>query len=327
MLRLQPFELVQPESIGKVLQLLSTHAEHVRIISGGTDLVPNLKLGSIKGEVLVSLQRIDELKTLKEADTQLVIGAGVSLHTIATSKLVQGTVPVLADAVGKIASPQIRNMGTLGGNLCLDTRCRYINQSEFIRSSFGGCLKSDGDRCHVVPGGSLCVAALSSDSVPVLIALGADVDIIGPEGERTIPVEELYTKDGVAHIALSSDEVVVRARVPIPAAQTRISYRKWAVRKSIDFPLVSVAVRIDHIKGSPDILEDGRVVVGVLGPQPKILRLSSLQGQPINEEMAHKVAGIVSRRCTPLANVPYSEDYRKLRLAVEVKRAIRSLFI
>ncbi|MFI5303064.1 MAG: FAD binding domain-containing protein, partial [Polyangiales bacterium] len=259
-------------------------------------------------------------------DNTLRIGAATTLDTIARGALVRETIPALADAAGFVGSPQVRRMGTLGGNLCLDTRCRYINQSEFFRTALGGCLKSDGDRCHVVPGGTGCVAALSSDTIPVLVALGATVEILGPCGTRTVLVEGLRNADGAQPVSLGSSELLTTIIVPIPAATTLCVVRKWAARRAIDFPLVSLALRLDLSVADPSIVAGGRLVVGVIGPKPRVVPLDSLRGARLDEALATKVGELAHEHARPLPNVPYDPVYRRERLAFEARRAVRTLF-
>ena len=327
MLRLRPFTLRRPQSLDEAVALLAEHGDRARVIAGGTDLLPNMKLAQNDPEVLVSLRDIAGIAGIERAPVngheEIVIGAATRLVDIAESPEIRAALPALAYAAGRIAGPQIRNMGTLGGNLCLDTRCRYINQSELFRDALGGCLKSHGVECHVVPGGQGCVAALSTDTAPVLIALAAELDLVGPSGRRSLPVAQLYNTDGLAHTNLLPFEVIVAARVPVPLPGVLVAYRKWAMRKSIDFPLVSVAVRLEH--DDKGLLSGGIVVVGVLGPRPRLLKLEQLAGRPIDEALAQDLGELAFKRCKPLPNVPYDAAYRRERLRVEVKRAVRSL--
>ncbi|MFQ5629323.1 MAG: FAD binding domain-containing protein, partial [bacterium] len=223
-----------------------------------------------------------------------------------------------------VASPQIRNMATLGGNLCLDTRCTYINQSDFWRGALGGCLKADGDVCHVVPGGRNCVAAFSGDTAIALIALEAKIDIVGPTGKRTIPLPELYNANGAYHLNVQPGEILTQVHIPrVP--NRRLSYRKWSVRQSIDFPLVNVAIRIDE---TPDgMIEDLVAVVGVLAARPKVLNklADRCRGQKLSEDMAAQIGEAVYKKCKPLPNVPYDHVYRREMLRVQAKRAVMNL--
>ncbi len=325
MLRLRPFELKTPASLDEAIALLAQHGDRAKVIAGGTDLLPNMKLLQSDPEVLVSLQRVTSLVAIErlvvDGHDELSIGAGTRLVDIANSPAVLDALPVLAHAAAHIAGPQVRNMATLGGNLCLDTRCRYINQSELFRDALGGCLKSHGVECHVVPGGQGCVAALSTDTAPVLGALGATLELVSASGQRELDVADFYNTDGLAHTNLEAGELLTRVRVPVPGPRTRTAYRKWAVRKSIDFPLVSVAVRID-MDDDDDVLLDGVIVVGALGPRPRQLSLVKFAERRVDEQLAVDLGNMVFKRCKPLPNVPYDAAYRRERLRVEVKRAV-----
>jgi len=324
---MRPLRVERPTSLADAVALLGEHGDRAKVLSGGTDLVPNVKLLQNDPEILVSLARIPAFAGVQRLPVnghdEVVIGAGTRLVDIAESPIVAAALPALAHAASRIASPQIRNMGTLGGNLCLDTRCRYINQSELFRDALGGCLKSHGTECHVVPGGQGCVAALSTDMAPVLTALDARVRLVGPAGERSLPMGGLYNTDGLDHTNLGPAEIVAAVHIPVPGPRSLVTYRKWAVRKSIDFPLVSVAVRID-LSDDEDTLADGMIVVGVLGPRPRKLPLAKLAGAAIDNALADKLGDMAFKRCRPLPNVPYDPGYRRERLRVEVKRAVRT---
>lgn len=328
MLRLRPLALHRPTSLAEAIALKSEFGTDAAYFAGGTDLLPNLKLLQVDAQVLIALADVAELRGIETVDRDgghaLHLGAATRLSTLATDPIVRRLVPALADAAGRVASPQVRNMATLGGNLCLDTRCRYINQSQLFRDALGGCLKSHGTECHVVPGGQGCVAALSTDTAPLLIALGAELELLGPDGTRTVPLGRFYSTDGLAHTDLRPGEIVVRVRVPVPAASTHVRSRKWAVRKSIDFPLVAVAVRLD-LDPAASVLTGGRIVVGVLGPRPRQLPLERFAGASIDEALALQLGDHAFDRSRPLPNVPYDADYRRERLRVEVRRAVRDI--
>jgi 4-hydroxybenzoyl-CoA reductase beta subunit len=262
------------------------------------------------------------LHGITRSDTHLRIGAAVGLQELADDLDVQEVLPALAYAASRIASPQIRKMGTLGGNINLDTRCRYINQSELWREALGGCLKSHGTECHVVPGGQGCVAALSADTVPPLIVYGAVAEIASKLGTRKVPVQELFQQDGTWHVRIAKEELLLAVEIPIPSPQTRVAYRKWAVRQSIDFPLVSVAVRLDLADGK---LTGGLVAVGALGPRPRVLPLGSYAGRELDEDLAQAIAQMIYDRARPLPNIPYDTEYRRERMVIEVRRAVRVL--
>ncbi len=258
----------------------------------------------------------------------LSIGAGVTLTEISEHPRVRALFGSLAYAAGVVASPLIRNMGTLGGNINLDTRCRYVNQTHFWRTAIGGCLKSEGDVCHVVPKGRICVAAMSSDLVPVLCSLGASVVNVGPKGPRELELLEYYGPDGTDHTKRLPGEITREVRIRVPSAPSRSWYAKWTVRKSIDFPLVSVALHVSLAEDSVDAeVTDVRVVVGVLGSKPRLVtRLDDAVGRPLSDpELARTVAERVHAQCKPLENVPYEAPYRRQMIRVFTQRAIEAI--
>lgn len=328
MLRLPQFGVELPRDVASVIALLRDKPG-ARIVAGGTDILPNLKHRLDQPETLISLAAVAELRTISEADGYLQIGAGMTLTQVAEHPRVRELFPSLAHAAGLVASPLIRNMGTIGGNVNLDTRCRYVNQTKFWRQAIGGgCLKSEGNVCHVVPGGRNCVAAMSSDCVPVLISLDAEFVLIGPAGERVIPAEKYFKADGIRHTVREDAELTTQIRVPLASGPRRSAYAKWTVRKSIDFPLVSVALRFDlehdHVHAPITKLA---VVVGVLGARPRIVSgLSDAIGKQLADPaLARLVSQAVHKQCKPLENVPYEAAYRRQMLEVYTRRAIEGL--
>jgi 4-hydroxybenzoyl-CoA reductase subunit beta len=327
-LRLPQFDVALPATIDEVVRALARPG--ARIVAGGTDLLPNLKhrLGA-PPEVLVSLARVAALRevTLDAAAGVLAIGAGVTLTDVARHPEVVRRFPSLAEAAGVVASPLIRNAGTLGGNVNLDTRCRYVNQTHFWRSAIGGCLKSEGDVCHVVPGGKSCVAAMSSDCVPVLCSLDAEVVLRSARGERVVAIDDYYDTDGRSHIKRAPDELTTAIRIPLPRVPIRATYQKWTVRKSIDFPLVSIALRFDLDRDAADATITRAVaVLGVLAARPKRLKLDAAVGRRLDDPAVHAaIADLVGKQGKPLDNVPYEAAYRRKMLPVYAERAVRRL--
>ncbi|HVH97369.1 MAG TPA: FAD binding domain-containing protein [Enhygromyxa sp.] len=328
MLRLPQFGVELPRDVASVITLLRDKPG-ARIVAGGTDILPNLKHRLDEPETLISLAQVAELRAIEEADGVLQIGAGMTLTQVSEHPRVRSLFPSLAHAAGLVASPLIRNMGTIGGNVNLDTRCRYVNQTKFWRQAIGGgCLKSEGNVCHVVPGGRNCVAAMSSDCVPVLISLDAELTLIGPAGERVVPAEKYFKADGLRHTIREDAELTTQIRVPIPSSPRRSAYAKWTVRKSIDFPLVSVALRFDldadQVHAAITKLV---VVVGVLGAKPRIVTgLDDAIGKKLSDPaVARIVSQAVHKQCKPLENVPYEAAYRRQMLEVHTRRAIDNL--
>jgi 4-hydroxybenzoyl-CoA reductase subunit beta len=330
MLRLPSFELESPDTIEGVVAALQARPG-ARLVAGGTDILPNLKHFLDTPPALVSLARVTALRGVVRDDAAgvLRIGAGVTLSQVAEHPEVRALFPSLALSAGLVASPPIRNMGTLGGNVNLDTRCRYVNQTEFWRGAIGGgCLKSEGNVCHVVPKGRNCVAAMSSDNVPVLISLDAVIVQVGPEGRRELPLEDYYHADGVAHTHARPGELTAELRVPLPTGPRRSHYVKWSVRRSIDFPLISVALRFDLAgEGRGAEVAGIKVVAGVLGSKPRTLtRLDDALGKPLSDPaVARIVSEAAYAQCKPLENVPYEAAYRREMLRVYTRRGVEAL--
>jgi 4-hydroxybenzoyl-CoA reductase beta subunit len=328
MLRLPMFGVELPSDVAGVVALLRDRPG-ARIVAGGTDILPNLKHKLDQPETLISLAGVTELRTIAERDGALEIGAGMTLTQVSEHPRVRELFPSLATAAGVVASPLIRNMGTLGGNVNLDTRCRYVNQTKFWRDAIGGgCLKSEGNVCHVVPGGRNCVAAMSSDCVPVLISLDAEFVLAGPNGIRVVPAAKYFKADGLRHTVREDAELTTGIRIPVPSSPRRTSYAKWTVRKSIDFPLISVALRFDLAGDDVNAaITSVTVVAGVLGAKPRVVSsLDDVIGKKLSDPaVARIVAKAVYGQCKPLENVPYEAPYRRQMLEVHTRRAVEGI--
>ena len=325
MLTVPVFEWVRPASVDDVLRELAASPGECLIVAGGTDAVPNLKHRLHEPRRVVSLEGVRELREVREDADGLTLGARVTLTELSRLPQLLRDFPAVARAASLVASPQIRNMGTLGGNLCLDTRCTYYNQTYFWREALGFCLKKDGTVCHVVPQGKRCVAAHSSDVAPALIAHGADVEIAGPSGRRWLAVDQFFVGDGIHNNVLAKDELVTAVRLPAASRGQRGAYRKLRPRGAIDFPMLSVAVAVH---GDATRWESARIVVSALGAKPRLLGgLDALvQGQPASEATFAAVAASAHKQCRPLTNVPYDEDWRHAMVPVLVTRALRDAF-
>jgi 4-hydroxybenzoyl-CoA reductase subunit beta len=323
MLTMPAFEVVRPRSLDAATEALAAGG---MLVAGGTDLVPNLKRGLLDPKRLVSLRRVDELRGVRiDGEGALVVGAGTLLVELAQDTRVKQTWPALAYAASLVATPAIRNVATLGGNVCLDTRCPYYDQTAFWRGALGHCLKTCGDVCHVVPSGRRCVAAFSADTPPVLIAYGATVALASTRGRRTVPLAELYVADGAKHTSHAPDEIVVELRVPRPSPRTRATYVKVRSRASIDFPALSIAMVLDFA-------DDGAVralslVVGALGAKPRVVDgLDALAaGHPLDAGTVEAIASRAHAVCHPLDNVDVDAQWRRAVLPVHVRRALRAM--
>ena len=220
---------------------------------------------------------------------------------IAADARVIDRAPALAQACGAVGGPHHRRMGTLGGNICLDTRCVYYNQTYFWREALGFCLKKDGTACHVVTSGKNCVAAASNDSAPALMVLGADITLHGPEGERSIEANSFYTPDGIYNTVKQQDELVVGVRVPLPSGRSS-AFDKLRRRGAIDFPLLNVAARLD--RNEDGSIQDAAMVVSALAARPKKLKAARLLlGQQPSEALFDRAADAAYKQCKPLTNI------------------------
>jgi 4-hydroxybenzoyl-CoA reductase subunit beta len=335
MLRLHEYRYHRPERLSDALALLHGH-EDALAIAGGTDLMPNMKHRLFTPRHLVALKGIAELRGIGVGDgagnpveegsaeaREVVIGAGATLTEVARSPLVRRLFASLAEAAGKVAAPQIRNAGTMGGNLCLDTRCTYYNQSFFWREALGFCLKKDGDVCHVTKVGKKCVAAHSADTPPVLMTLGAVADVASADGVRTVPVEDFFVADGKHNTVRRRDELVQRIRIPLPAPGLRTAYRKVRQRESVDYPLLSIAA-------AARVAPDGRVegvslVVSALGSRPRVVSgLDRLAGGSLRD-VAEGAAQLAHKQCHPLENIIVDPDWRRAMVPVYVRRALEAM--
>ncbi len=326
MLRLPRFDAVAPRTIDEAVEALAQPG--ARLVAGGTDILPNLKHRLDRPEVLVSLSRVEGLAAINRDSDVVRVGASITLTELSEHPVINELFPSLASAAGLVASPSIRNMATIGGNVHLDTRCRYVNQTEFWRSAIGGCLKAEGDVCHVVPGGKNCVAAMSSDTVPVLISLDARIALVSPRGEREVSLADYYNTDGVQHINKQADELMTELRIPLPAGPRRSTYAKWTVRKSIDFPLISVALRFDlDADSNAATIKRARIVLGVLNAKPRLISDDkTIVGRVLNDASTTKaVCDLVYKRGKPLENVPYEAPYRRKMIPVYTRRAMQAL--
>lgn len=325
MLRMAPFRHHRPSSVGEAVELMGEHAGRAMYVAGGTDVVPNLKHRLFEPEHLIALKGIDEMKGIHVEDEVLRIGAAETLTSVARSPEVRARFPALADAAGHVAGPQLRNMGTIGGNLCLDTRCTYYNQTEFWRTALGFCLKKDGDVCHVTKTGRKCVAAHSADTPPVLMTLGAVATLVGPEGVREVDVADFFVADGIANTVRLPEEIVTGVRIPLERASRRQAYAKLRQRHAIDFPLLTVAV-------SADVDGDGTVramdgVVTALGSRPRALSgwADLAVGEKLDDALVDELCQRAHKQCHPLENIIVDPEWRRAMVPVYVRRALERI--
>jgi 4-hydroxybenzoyl-CoA reductase subunit beta len=322
-LRLPPFRYLAPCTAREAARALADHGADGMAVAGGTDLYPNMKRRQFTPTVLVGLRALPDATRIV-ANGGLTLGAMATLTDVASHPAVRGRWPAVARAAGLVSSPPLRNAGTIGGNLCVDTRCNYYNQTEFWRASIGYCLKKDGDVCLVAPGSEKCWALSSSDTAPVMIALEAEVVLVGPDGERRLPVSRLYGRDGIAYLAKKPDEVLTEVHVPDRAGWA-MTYRKLRRRGSIDFPILGVAAALRL--GTGRVVEEARIVLGAVDTHPveAVDAAVFLRGRTLDAETIEMAAGIAYKPARPLDNADLNYAWRKRMARVEVARALREL--
>jgi 4-hydroxybenzoyl-CoA reductase subunit beta len=315
--------LHRPASLAEAARVLAAEGDAARLAAGGTDLYPNLKRRHQKAEQVVSLGRIEELHGIR-VDGDLRLGAMATLTEIERHPAVRARFPALARAVGSISSPLLRNMGTIGGNVCLDTRCTYYNQNEEWRQAISYCMKAEGKICWVAPSSPRCWAVQSSDSAPMLVALGARVRLVSAAGEREIPVEALYRDDGMAYLTLRRDEIVAEIVVPgdSDASRWRTAFFKLRRRGSIDFGVLSVAVAL-RLDGN--VVRDAHVVLGSIAsyPSPAVEVARELIGRKLSEERLRAAAARARTAATPMDNTDLDPRWRGQVTPVFVERTLR----
>jgi 4-hydroxybenzoyl-CoA reductase subunit beta len=324
---LPAFRILQPRSVDEACRMLDQHCADAMIIAGGTDVIPNLQMKLFAPRVLLDIKPLRELSQIAFSPREgLRIGGTASLTHILETPWLAEKFSVLASAISTIAGPLQRNMGTIGGNLCLETRCRWYNQSYFWRNSLGGCLKKEGDVCHVAPGGKFCWAAWSGDSAPAFLTLGAEVEIASCVGTRRIPLHDFYKNDGKDRIALAGNELVTAVHVPPRMAGRRGVYYKLRVRDSIDYPLAGVAVAMEV--DSSGICRDARVALSAVNPAPVLVREASqaLTGQKWSPELAEQVAHAAIRTGKPLTTSASTPVYRRDMVRIFTRRALEEVW-
>ena len=324
MMRLPPFTYLAPVSTADAVKLLADHGREAMPVAGGTDLYPNMKRRQFEPRVLVGLRGIREMVGVSgNARAGLTIGAGTTLTATSQHAEIARHYPALATAAGLVSTPQLRNMGTLGGNVCVDTRCNYYNQSYQWRKAVNFCMKKDGEICLVAPGSPRCWAVSSSDTAPVLWSLGATVKLVSPTGERIVPISTLYRDDGIEYLAKRHDEIVTQISLP-PAAELRSTYLKLRRRGSFDFPVLGVAVALTM---DGEVVRQARIVLGAVASLPREAPEAGglLAGQRVTAELIEEVATRAARPSKPLDNTDLGHPYRKKMTRIFVARALRLL--
>jgi 4-hydroxybenzoyl-CoA reductase subunit beta len=328
MLRLPRFDFIRARSLGEAASILAgegaAEGRAVRLVAGGTDLWPNMKRLHQKAEVVVSLLGIPALHGI-HANGEVRLGATTLLDEIVRHPAVRERYPAFATAVASISSPPLRNMGTIGGNLCVDTRCTYYNQTEHWRQSIDYCMKEEGRICWVATSSPRCWAHTASDSAPILCALGAGVRLVSTQGERTIAVEDLFRDDGIAYLTKRPDEILTDVFLPADADATGCRSAFWKLRRrgSIDFAVLSVAVAV-----WPDpagIVQRARIYLGAVAsaPLPATEAAEFLVGKPLTVETIAHAAALARKIATPMDNTDFQTQWRGVMVQRYTEAALR----
>ncbi len=318
---LPDFKLLRPRTLAEAIEFLGKYAD-LQIVAGGTDLIPSLKQRLFAPAYVMDIRRLAELRGIRTIPGQgIEIGALTTLTAVEQSDTIRRRYPVLHEAAKTVASPILRNMGTIGGNICLDTRCLWYNQSLTWRTACGFCIKKDGDLCHVAPGGKECWAVFSADTPPALLCLEAELEVASPNGTRRLPLAEFYTNEGDARMRLAKNEMVTRILLPELKAGYRGVYRKLRLRGSIDYPLAGVAVAVKRSNGR---VEDACVAITAVNPAPLLVRGvgKELVGKSFTDEIAAAVGELAARTAKPLTTSALTPEYRREMVRVFTKRAI-----
>lgn len=319
---LPQFKLLRPYTIEEAVGHLAQHSGNIRVLAGGTDLIPSMRQKLFEPEYVLDLRAISLIRGISaRPDGSAEIGALTTIRAIERSDFLRQNYSVLAEAAATVASPVLRNMGTIGGNICLDTRCLWYNQSLTWRQGCGFCIKKDGDLCHVAPGGTKCWAVFSGDTPPALLCLHAEIEIASAAGTRRIPLRDFYTGDGENYRKLQANELVTRVFLPASSAGYRGVYRKLRVRGSIDYPLAGVAVVMKRSNGH---IADARVGITAVNPAPVLVEEASrlLAGKAVDEAIAEVAGDLAAKTAKPLTTSALTPEYRREMIRVFTKRAI-----
>jgi len=326
MMRLPAFRYRAPGSVAEAAAWLAEDPDGTMLLAGGTDLVPKMKRRQWTPSTVIGLRGIGELREMHQnggSGSGLVIGAGVTLERIASDPRVRSSYPGLWQAVAQIATPQLRNMGTIGGNVCLDTRCTYYDQNYEWRKSIGFCLKRDGGTCWVATSSPRCLAVSSTDTAPMLQALGATVTLASADGSRALPVSELYANDGIKYLNKRPDEILTAVSLPA-AGGWRSAYWKLRRRGAFDFPVASAAVAAAF---DGDRVTDARIVLGAVASRPLAAPRaeSLLRGETLTDELIEAAAAAAAELAKPMDNTDFELVWRKKMVRSLVGDALREI--
>ena len=328
MMRLPKFEYRVPQTIVEAVKIMADAGPAGQFVAGGTDLYPNMKRRQQMPKTVISVMRLDELNQITgDGSTGLKIGASVILTDICEHSIINRDYRVVAQAARTISTPLLRNMGTIGGNLLLDTRCNYYDQNYEWRKGINFCLKKDGDICWVAPGSSKCWAVQSSDLVPVMVAIGAKLKFASTLGERIVDAAGLYNDDGIDYLRKRPDELLVSIELP-PTNGWRASYQKLRRRGAFDFPVLGVAACVHYANGGSERqVRNAKVVLGGIAPSPIEIAEAgaALAGKALTEDQIQAAAEAAYIKARPLDNTDFVYQWRKQMARQYTLRALREV--
>ena len=311
------FTLHRPDTAAEAVKLKSSDSTS-RYLAGGTDMIVNVRRGIETPETMIDLTAIADIAAIATDGDGLRIGAGAKLADLAVDETIIREYPAVAQAAASVAGPTHRAYGTIGGNLCLDTRCLFYNQSQWWRESNNFCLKHKGDVCHVAPGGKRCFAAFSGDVAPAMMVYEAKIDLEGPNGSRTIPLADLYRNDGMDHLTLEQDELLVSIRLPKAGPGAVSAYEKSRVRGSIDFPLAGCAVRLTEDDGK---IADLRIALTAVNPYPQMVNgLADFIGKALDDDALDAIRELVQKQAKPMRTTTVRPWYRRRVVGALVRK-------
>ena len=325
MMRLPKFSYLVPREISDAVKMMGDAGPEGQFVAGGTDLYPNMKRRQQTPQTVISVTRLTELNQITgDGESGLRIGASVSLTDICEHGVINRDYPFVAAAARTISTPILRNMGTIGGNLLLDTRCNYYDQNYEWRKGINFCMKKDGDICWVAPGSSKCWAVQSSDLVPLMVAIGAKVKLVSTIGERLVDAAGLYNNDGIEYLHKRPDELLTEIHLP-PTKGWRAVYKKLRRRGAFDFPVLGVAARLDVEQDGT--VKAAKLILGGIAPAPIEVKeaAEALLGFPLNEERMQAAAESCYRIARPLDNTDFVMNWRKQMARPYVLRALQEL--
>jgi 4-hydroxybenzoyl-CoA reductase subunit beta len=325
MMRLPKFTYRVPREISDAVKMMGEAGPEGQFVAGGTDLYPNMKRRQQTPKTVISVTRLKELNQITgDGKSGLRIGASVALTDICEHAGINRDYPFVAAAARTISTPILRNMGTIGGNLLLDTRCNYYDQNYEWRKGINFCMKKDGDICWVAPGSKKCWAVQSSDLVPLMVAIGAKVKLVSTLGERMVDAAGLYNNDGIDYLHKRPDELLTEIHLP-PLNGWRAIYKKLRRRGAFDFPVLGVAARLDIAEDGT--VENAKLVLGGISPAPIEVKEAeaALIGGPLDEERMQAAAEACYMKARPLDNTDFVMNWRKQMARPYVLRALQEL--